>query len=170
MLPWQSWTMYLNAFTTAPSNISQLQVIRLTGDCPLADPTLIDRVIAHHLQNGNDYTTNAYPQTYPDGLDVEVMTFATLQQVYNQATEAAHKEHVTSFIRDHAEQFKLGEVLCDQDLSAQRWTVDYPEDFVLVEKVFEALYPNDPAFDYQAVLHWLEQHPQVTALNKKFVP
>lgn len=144
-------------------------VVRLTADCPLIDPGVIDKVIERHLDGGFDYTTNAFPRTYPDGLDVEVMTMNTLQLMAQQATAQDQLEHVTKYIRDHAEQFAMAEVCCEQDLSQQRWTVDNPEDFALVEAIYSRLYPTDPAFDYHQVMALYQQQPALFCVNQHLV-
>ncbi|MBF0156426.1 MAG: glycosyltransferase family protein [Magnetococcales bacterium] len=136
------------------------QVVRLTGDCPLADPALIDRVIAHHLRGGFDYTSNIKPPTYPDGLDVEVMRFPVLAEAWREAQLPSQREHVTLFINGQPERFRLGNVTHDHDLSALRWTVDESEDLELVRKIYEALYPRNPEFAMAEVLALLAGHPE----------
>ncbi len=142
-------------------------IVRLTGDCPLIDATVVDAVVNKHVRQEYDYTTNAYPQSYPDGLDVEVMTAQTLNTIYQKATQPDEIEHVTFYVRRYAEDFSIGTQACDQDLSKQRWTVDYPEDFALTKAVFEGLYGQDPHFNYQQVLTFLQHNPDVFALNRQ---
>ena len=99
-------------------------VVRLTGDCPLADPDLIDRVIEEHLAGGFDYSSNCLEPTWPDGLDTEVMRFNTLDQARKRATLASEREHVTPFIHNRPELFHLHSIKAGTDLSRHRWTVD----------------------------------------------
>ena len=101
-------------------------VVRLTGDCPLADPAVIDAVVRHHLASGADYTANAIQPSWPDGLDVEVMRSAVLQRAFDEARLPSEREHVTPYIHKHPEWFSIGHVKGDQDLSCLRWTVDEP--------------------------------------------
>jgi spore coat polysaccharide biosynthesis protein SpsF len=143
--------------------------IRLTGDCPLLDATVIDNVIAHHLAHDFDYTTNAYPVSFPDGLDVEIVKAEVLANVYQHATEPDELEHVTSYIRKHSNQFKLGQVSAQQDYSKQRWTVDYPEDFQLAQRIFELLLPSKPNFNFQDVLALFKQHPELYSINQQYI-
>ena len=143
-------------------------IVRLTGDCPLIDAAVVDAVVNKHVQQKYDYTTNAYPQSFPDGLDVEVMTAQTLKTIYQKATQPDEIEHVTYYVRRYCENFSIGTLSCDQDLSEHRWTVDYPEDFALVKAVFEGLYAKDPHFNYQQVLTFLQHHPDVYALNRQY--
>lgn len=144
-------------------------VVRLTGDCPLADPAVIDRVVRHHLDSGADYTTNAIQPTWPDGLDVEIMRAAVLQRAFDEARLPSEREHVTPYIHKHPEWFRVEHVKGAQDLSSLRWTVDEPADLAFVTEVYAELYPNNPAFDTAAVLALLERRPELAALNGQFL-
>ena len=156
----------LKRFYDCASRFRPTHVVRLTADCPLADADLIDEVIEQHITAANDYTSNAFPRSYPDGLDVEILRFDSLKQIYLSATEPEQLEHVTPYVRLHPEQFKIGSVSCDEDLSAHRWTVDYPEDLQLIKKVFDALQPQDHYFGWRQVLTLLQQRPDLLALNR----
>ena len=140
-------------------------VVRLTGDCPLADPTVIDAVVRQHLASGADYTTNALQPTWPDGLDVEVMTIAALQRAFAEACLPSEREHVTPYISKHPEWFRIEHVKGERDLSSLRWTVDEPADLQFVTEVYAELYPQDHAFDTMAVLALLEKRPELARLN-----
>lgn len=140
-------------------------VVRLTGDCPLADPAVIDRVIEETIAGGHDYGTNAIQPTWPDGLDCEVMRFSALARNWREATTTVEREHVTPFIYNHPEMFRILHVKGGDDLSGLRWTVDEPRDFAFVTRVYEALYPKNPAFSSTDVLDFLAQNPDVLALN-----
>lgn len=140
-------------------------LVRLTGDCPLADPAVIDAVVRHHLATGADYTSNALTPTFPDGLDVEVVRRPVLVLAEEEARLASEREHVTSFVRSRPERFALAEHRSPVDRSALRWTVDTPADLAFVRAVYEALHPADPAFDTAAVLALLVRRPDLAALN-----
>lgn len=140
-------------------------VIRLTADCPLTDPGVIDDVVKTHLKQNNDYTSN---QLYPVGISVEVMRFEVLQAAYQEAALRSQREHVTLYIYQHPERFKIGRVDSCDDLSHLRWTVDYAEDFEFVSRVYEALYPEHPHFDMQAILQLLKRQPELIQLNSHF--
>ena len=105
-------------------------VVRLTGDCPLADPRIIDEVIQRHLTGQYDYTSNTIEPTYPDGLDIEIFRLACLERAWQEACLPSQREHVTLFINQHAELFNRGSVKNIEDLSKLRWTVDELEDFI----------------------------------------
>jgi spore coat polysaccharide biosynthesis protein SpsF len=121
-------------------------VVRLTADCPLADPGVIDEAVRLHAQLGVDYVSNGRRRTYPRGLDVEAFGLDALQAAAREATDPYDREHVTPFIYRHPERFTLGELVQARDESALRWTVDTPEDFAFVERVYAALYPGKPDF------------------------
>lgn len=141
-------------------------VVRITSDCPLIDPSLIDQVIATHEEGGSDYVSNMLPPTWPYGMAVEVFSAAALAQAHAEATQAAEREHVTPFIYWHPERYRLRNVASPVDLSQHRWTVDTPEDYALVGRLFDHLMPNHPRFTQADVLALLDQHPDWIALNQ----
>lgn len=140
-------------------------VVRLTADCPLADPQVIDRVVRAHLDGGFDYTANVSPPTWPDGLDVEVVRFSALTDAWREAELPSEREHVTYFIETHPQRFRYGNVAAAVDRSGLRWTVDDPEDFDLVRRIYEALYPANAAFTTDDILALLQARPELRALN-----
>lgn len=150
----------LDRFYKAALPHTPSHVVRLTGDCPLADSELIDRVIKRHLSSGADYTSNVHPPTWPDGLDVEVMRWAALKRAWQQANTKLAREHVSYFLYQHPDLFTMSNLECDRDLSMLRWTVDEPEDFELVEAVYKAIYVQNPYFKTQDILDWLEANPE----------
>ena len=155
----------LDRFYQAAVPWQPTHVVRLTGDCPLADPAVIDACIDLHLQGGYDYTSNCLPPTFPDGLDVEVVRFPVLETAWREAARAVEREHVTYFIHQQPSRFKLGNLAQDTDQSALRWTVDEPEDFMLVSQIYQALYPTQPAFDRHAVLGYLSHASNLQEIN-----
>jgi len=155
----------LDRFYQAARPLHPDHVVRLTGDCPLADPSLIDEIIAFHIEGGFDYTGNTIEQTYPDGLDVEVVKFAGLEAAWREASLPSEREHVTPFIYRHPDRFTLGSYRNTTDLSSLRWTVDEPLDFELVTKIYEALYPLNPAFATQDILALLDREPDLKTMN-----
>jgi spore coat polysaccharide biosynthesis protein SpsF len=140
-------------------------VVRLTADCPLTDPAIVDACIALHLANGADYTSNGVTRTYPDGLDVEVMTFAALSRAAREATESYHREHVTPFISSQPNVFTLDALQYTRNLETLRWTVDTPADFAFVERVFAELLPDVPLFSWRDVLALISIRPEIAAIN-----
>jgi spore coat polysaccharide biosynthesis protein SpsF len=127
-------------------------VVRLTADCPLTDPELIDRVVAHHHEADADYTSNTLgTRTYPHGLDVEVIRPAVLVEAAEQATDPYEREHVTPYIYRRPQTYRLAGVTRCESLAGLRWTVDFPEDLAFVRDVYARLYPLDPEFTSDAV-------------------
>ena len=143
-------------------------VVRLTGDCPLADPDVIDHVIAATLAADVDYGSNTLRPTYPDGLDVEVIRYDVLRTLAGEPRSKAEREHVTLSIYRQPERFRLLNVTQERDLSALRWTVDERQDFALVERIYRELYPANPAFATADILALLERVPELASLNTAF--
>lgn len=155
----------LDRFYQAAHARKATDVVRLTGDCPLADPEVIDKVIREYLDAKVDYAANALEPSYPDGLDVEVFRFAVLECAWREALLTSEREHVTPFIYKHPEKFKLLKVCHSENLSHLRWTVDNPEDFEFVSRIYEALYPGKPDFTTDDILAYLRQHPGLGSVN-----
>lgn len=143
-------------------------IVRLTGDCPLMDPTIIDTVIETHLNGKYDYTTNTIKPSFPDGLDVEVFTYQCLVEAYKQASLPSQREHVTPYIYDKNNRYKLMNVKNTEDLNYLRWTVDEELDFQLVNKIFEELYCKNPEFSYHDILNLMERIPELKTVNAQF--
>jgi spore coat polysaccharide biosynthesis protein SpsF len=139
--------------------------VRLTGDCPLADPAVVDQVVRACREDGVDYASNALHPTFPDGLDAECMRFAALEEARHEACKPSEREHVTPFIHTQPQRYALREVRHAPDLSGLRWTVDDPADFVFVSQVYEHLYPRQPDFGMEDVLALLRAHPELAAIN-----
>jgi spore coat polysaccharide biosynthesis protein SpsF (cytidylyltransferase family) len=158
----------LGRFVQAATHYRPENVVRLTGDCPLADPALIDEVINYFYEGNYDYVSNCNPPTFPDGLDVEVIKFSCLETAHREAVLPSHREHVTPFIRSNPERFRLGNYACDTDLSHLRWTVDELEDFELVRSIYVKLYPGKSNFSTEDVLDLIEKHPDLQSNNSKF--
>ena len=143
-------------------------IVRITGDCPLLDWNVVDAVIRKHLTEKNDYTSNTLQVSYPDGLDVEVMRYDALEKAWNEAELPSEREHVTQYLIKHPEFFKQGNLRYRQDLSVLRWTVDEPEDFQFVTKVYEELYRKNAEFTMQDVLDLLNNQPELLKINNDF--
>ncbi|MBA3696901.1 MAG: aminotransferase class III-fold pyridoxal phosphate-dependent enzyme [Methylotenera sp.] len=151
---------YYNAALTCQSDT----VIRITGDCPLIDPELVDQMIIAYQQEGVDYMANVSPATYPDGLDTEVFSFEALKTAWQKAQLPSEREHVTPFIRESGN-FKTSNFAHTQDCSDERWTVDEPEDFEVTSAIFNHFYPRRD-FSWFEVLKLREQQPQLFAPNR----
>jgi spore coat polysaccharide biosynthesis protein SpsF len=139
-------------------------IVRLTGDCPLCDPQVIDDVLQFYLDGGFDYASNTIHPTFPDGLDVEVFRSRVLREAWEEARLPSQREHVTPFIHQQPERYKLGDYRQSVDRSTMRWTVDTPEDYELITKIYECLYPKNAAFSSQDIYQLLED-PGLLAIN-----
>ncbi len=135
-------------------------VVRLTADCPLISAQVIDHVVERFHASHADYVSNTMSPTYPDGLDVEVVSAAALQVVGRESVDPPEREHVTLGIYRQPERFVIENVVdpSGRDHSDLRWTVDTAEDFAIVSQVFEYLHPQQ--FEYEDVLALVAQHPE----------
>lgn len=133
--------------------------VRLTGDCPLADPIVIDRVVMEHLKSGADYTSNTMSRTYPRGLDVEVFQSEALAKLEDLGLSQNELEHVTLGFHSRSERFKLHNVSDSINNSRLRWTVDSEEDFTFVSWVYSNFVSQEASFPSNAVYSLLSKFP-----------
>ncbi len=141
-------------------------VVRLTGDCPLADPEVIDATIAHVTAAGADYGSNTPPhRTFPKGLDVEVMTAAALRAAARRAASPEEREHVTWGLHRHPELYRQAYFSQAADEGEVRWTVDLADDYAFVAAVYDALYPANPAFTSVDVRRLVRGRPDLAMLG-----
>lgn len=142
-------------------------VVRITGDCPLIDPVLVDKAVEQFKAEGVDYLSNAAPATYPDGLDTEVFTLQALERAGREKQDPFDREHVTPYLRKSG-LFKTGVMRHSEDLSDLRWTVDEPTDFEVVSEVFAHFAPNIH-FSWAEVLGLQRSRPDIFAANHKII-
>lgn len=140
-------------------------VVRITGDCPLVDPALVDTAIRQFDKHKPDYLSNIAPPTFPDGLDIEVFTFDALHRAWQQAKGGFDREHVTPYLRE-SKQFSTVSIRHDEDFSDLRWTVDEFEDLQVVVSVFDHFAPRDD-FGWQEVLNLYNKSPDLFLANRK---
>ncbi|OAT80984.1 acylneuraminate cytidylyltransferase [Bacillus sp. MKU004] len=141
-------------------------VVRMTSDCPLIDPEIIDHVISNYLDSDFDYVSNTQIRTYPRGMDTEVFSFSVLEQAYLNAKKEYEKEHVTPFIYLNPSIYSIGQVENNQDYSKYRLTVDTPEDFKLISILIEKLYVDDKMFGLKKIISILQEEPHLYEINK----
>jgi spore coat polysaccharide biosynthesis protein SpsF len=140
-------------------------VVRITSDCPLIDPEVIDRTIAAFAGDAPDYASNTLPpRTYPRGLDVEVIAMPALERAWREDRDPAWREHATPYIYRHPESFRLLRVPADDDRSGHRWSVDTAEDFELIRRIYASFGRDD--FTWREALAAMEAHPDWMALNR----
>jgi spore coat polysaccharide biosynthesis protein SpsF len=146
-------------------------VVKIPSDCPLIDPTVIDRVIGYYLTHADsaDFVSNLYPATYPDGNDVEVIPLDVLETAWVEATEEHEREHTTPFIWEQPDRFRLHHIAWERGLdysSTHRWTIDYLEDYQFLAAVYGALWTEArPIFSMMDVLALLDARPDIAAMN-----
>ncbi len=143
-------------------------VVRLTSDCPLIDPEITDRVVARHLESPeNDLTSNVFTRTFPRGFDTEVLSMDCLDRIHAEVLEPIYREHVTNYIHDYPEKFRIAEVVNSEDSSHLRLCVDTDEDLALIQKVFEELFPLNPHFGHREIYELFRRKPDLCQVNAK---
>jgi spore coat polysaccharide biosynthesis protein SpsF len=154
----------LDRYYQAAATCHPERVVRLTCDCPLIDPGVIDDAVTFAVTGEFDYASNTLEPTFPDGLDVEIMTFAALETAWREARLPSDREHVTPYIKK-SPRFRRGNLRNATNLSALRWTVDEAADLAAVRLIYDALLPQSPDFRMDDILRFLDANPQVTTLN-----
>lgn len=142
-------------------------VIRITGDCPLVDPDLVDEAVRQFRAAGVDYFSNVAPPTYPDGLDIEVFTVDAMARAARETSKAVDLEHVTPYLRESGK-FSQAGMRNAEDYSKLRWTVDEPADFEVVSRVFAHFSP-EIHFGWQQVMELQRSHPEIFEANKQLI-
>src|SRR4030043_2067506 len=153
---------YYQAFRRYPADV----VVRVSSDCALTDPHVVDRVVRHYLRGKYDYVSNILKRTYPDGLDVEVFSFKALEKAWQEAKLASEREHVTPYIHRNPDKFRLANVENEVNLSHFRWTVDLKEDLEFVRQVYKHLYKEGQIFYMEDILELLREHPNLKKINQ----
>ncbi len=143
-------------------------LIRLTGDCPLVMPELIDQMVREFYALDVDYLSNTLNPSYPDGLDIEIVKNGALNQLLAYGLNQKEKEHVTLGIYSRPEVFKCVNYENTKDCSSQRWTVDYPKDFDFVQKIFSRFRGQELDFTYEQVSEYLKLNPAIEEINSDF--
>jgi spore coat polysaccharide biosynthesis protein SpsF len=146
-------------------------VVRMTSDCPLLDPKVSGKCIRAYLDSADslDYVSNVHSRTYPYGTATEVMSFEVLDTAFCEATLQSEREHVSSFIWSRRERFRVLDIVSETNYGHYRWTVDTPEDFELVTRIYNALYPTNSHFSYDDVLALMSQNPEWIKINSHVV-
>ena len=140
-------------------------IVRITSDCPLIEPEIIDRTVKGFLScSGADYVSNTLERTYPRGLDVEVFSFAVLKQAWEEDDNPAWREHVTPYMRRNPGKFRLFNAASEVDCSHMRWTVDTQEDLVFVRRIYD--YFQTDSFHWEDVLGLLRSQPDLLDINR----
>jgi len=146
-------------------------IVRITGDCPLADPKMVDEVVGTYFSDAKalDYVSNVLPRSYPDGLDTEVYPTKTLGRLCEEIADFPARESFPIYLWNNKQKFRIANVASPIDLSALRWTVDYEEDLTFVREVFRRLYRKGEFFSMPDVLGLMKANPELAAINAKYV-
>lgn len=146
-------------------------VVRITADCPLIDPEIVDRMIDFFLEHPEQYdlVTNRHPITFPDGLDVDVMPFTSLAVAWEKATTPFQREHTIPYFWE-AGMRVLNVEHSDRLVDRHRWTLDYWEDYQLIKAIFEGMYQPGRRFGLCEILMFLEDRPELSMLNSQYLP
>lgn len=142
-------------------------IVRITPDDPFKDPEIIDEFLKFFLGNDNlDYISNTIEPTYPEGLDLEIFKFSALEKAWKEAQKLSEKEHVTPYIWNNVNKFKVKNLCYKKDISKLRWTIDYEKDLRFAREVYKRLYPKKKIFLMQDILDLLEKHPELSKINQ----
>lgn len=143
-------------------------VVRVTSDCPLIDSDVTEKIVQYFIDNSEkyDYVSNTIDRTYPRGLDTEVFSFKALEKAYNEAESQRDIEHVTPYIWDNVNLFRLAQYKNDMDYSGLRWTLDTAEDFELISKIYSILYPyKNNNFNISDIVKLYIGNPELKEIN-----
>lgn len=144
-------------------------VVRITADDPLKDPEVIDMAVENLLKDPSlSYCSNTITPTFPEGLDVEAFRFSALEKAWNEAKLQSEREHATPYIWKNPDKFKALNFTSPENFSHYRWTLDYPNDFKFMERIYGEFYREGQIFSYRDILKWLAHHPEVVAINSEF--
>jgi len=140
-------------------------IVRITADCPLLDPEITEKVIDLFFEGGYDYVSNTNPPTFPDGLDVGVLSFGALEKTWKKAKLKSDREHVVTYIIKNPETFKTGNLRHKKDISHLRLTLDEAKDLELIKKVYKQLYSKNPFFGLGKIMELFENKPDLAEIN-----
>jgi len=148
-------------------------VVKIPSDCPLIDSDIIDKVLKYYIGNRHrfDFVSNLHPPTYPDGNDVEVMSFEALKDAWQNAKMKLEREHTTPYFWENPGKFRIGNVKWEsgKDFSmSYRFTIDYNEDYLFIKAIYDELYNQDPSFTLDDILNLLERKPEIKKINDKY--
>ncbi|MEO8209971.1 MAG: glycosyltransferase family protein [bacterium] len=155
----------LDRFKGAAELFKPDRIIRVTGDDPLMDPGIIDRVIEEHCEGNYDYTSNMVERTYPRGMDTEVIEYNALEKSWKSTSDKDDKEHVTLYIRRHPELFKIHSVRKEgRQFDDLRLCLDTEEDLKLITEIYDSIYSNRP-IKLDEIIELLDKNPRLKKIN-----
>jgi spore coat polysaccharide biosynthesis protein SpsF len=148
-------------------------VVKIPSDCPLIDPNVIDKVLQFYLDNSEkyDYVSNLHPATYPDGNDVEVISFNSLELARQNAKRELEREHTTPYLWENPDKFRIGNVEWETGLDysmTHRFTIDYEKDYNFIKQVYDELYLINNKFTLEDILDFLKREPEIKKINEEY--
>ena len=158
----------LDRYYQAVRNYTAETIVRITSDCPMIDPELVDETIQTLQRQRADYASNVLSRTFPRGLDTEVFTVEALERAHHNANEFYEREHVTPYLYEHPEMFRLASVRGWIDYSQYRWTLDTAQDLALLRAIY-ARFANADRFGWRDAIQLMESEPDLTELNAHVV-
>jgi len=144
-------------------------IVRITADCPVIDPGLIDYIIKEHLESRSDYTSNTIIDSFPDGLDTEIFKFKALEKAWKEATLKSEREHVTPYIKKNPEIFSQNSIISKNDYSEKRWTLDTDLDYEFLSFIFRELYSVNQYFGMNDILKLLSNNSSKEMINSNII-
>lgn len=146
-------------------------IVRITADCPLVDPKIVDKLAQEFVRNVNEYdiVTNCKVRTFPHGLDVEIYSIAILEKMWKEIKAPELREWFPFYINKNPHLFRIKNIENPMDLSDLRWTVDYPEDYEFITQIYKNLYKDGNTFSMQDILELLNEQPHLKQINSKYV-
>lgn len=157
----------LDRYYQAAKLLEPKYIIRITADCPVFDHQVLDMAI-ESLKPGTEYL-GMLSETFPDGLDLEIIAFSALKTAWKSARLASEREHVTMYIKNNREQFQIQDFICPLgNLHDQRWTIDEPEDYQFIKALYDHFAPQWD-FSMEEIFLYLKEHPEIREINRGLV-
>ncbi len=160
----------LSRYFEAAESFGVENIIRITSDCPLIDPAILDSMTMKYFAERKsmqiDYMSNVLKRTFPRGLDAEIFTFETLSKAHREAASKPEREHVTPYIYNNPVKFRLSNFENVKDFSFYRWTVDTQEDLELIKRIYDSLYADEKLFLFNDVLKLFNDNPGLIGINQ----
>ncbi len=146
-------------------------IVRITADCPLVDPKIVDMLVTKFLENNQQYdiVTNCEIRTFPHGLDIEVISTKTLKKLWEEIKESELREWFPFYIQKNHAEFKIFNIININNQSKLRWTLDYPEDYEFLKHIYENLFNQQKIFHMDDILDLLKKSPKLKEINSKYV-
>lgn len=157
----------LDRYYQCAKKFSFSKIVRITADCPLIDPTLVDQVVGKFKSEICDYATNFIPRTFPQGTDTEVFSFTALEKAWKNAKKPSEREHVTPFIYNNKDKFRISTIIYSKNISNLKWTIDRLEDLKLVKAIISKIHKRPILMN--DILKLISKEPDLININKNYI-